>query len=102
MADVDAAKTGLPDGLQSEKEAIARGGRLHSVHWLIIGLSLLLTIVAWYYSKSQVERLTEERFSRYSTQVVELVTERMERYEDALWSGVSTIYTNGGDISYSE
>lgn len=102
MADTDANISELPEDLRLEKEEIERGGRLHSVHWVIIGLSLLLTIVAWQYSKNQVEKLTEERFSRYSTQVVEMITERMQRYEDALWSGVSTIYTNGGDISYPD
>lgn len=100
MADADADISMLPESLRLEKEAIERGGRLHSVHWGIICLSLLLTILAWQYSAKQVQNLTEERFARYSAQAVEMIVERMGRYEDALWSGVATIYANGGDIPY--
>lgn len=100
MADTDAEISELPEGLRLEKQEIERGGRLHGVHWVIIGLSFLLTVAAWQYSKNQVETRTEERFAFYSTQVVEMITERMKRYEDALWSGVAAIYANGGDISY--
>lgn len=88
--------------LERERSSLADSGRLHWFHWAIIILSAVLTVGAWYFSKSQVEENTAAQFQRESAQIVELITERMTRYEDALVSGVAAIVASGGEMSHSE
>jgi signal transduction histidine kinase len=86
--------------IAGERAALARSGRLHWVHWLVVGLSLVITFSAWYFTSQQVETKTRDRFDRAAQQVLELVTERMQKYEDGLWGGVAAIQAHGGDIGY--
>lgn len=88
--------------LSTDRKAIERAGRLHLVHWAVVLLSLALTLVAWRFASSQVQQRSEARFSAAAEQVVELLSERMQKYEDGLWGGVSAIQANGGDMSYRE
>ncbi|WP_274620674.1 CHASE domain-containing protein [Colwellia maritima] len=64
-------------------------GRFHSVHWIILCLSAMLTVLAWYISNQQVTQKIEERFQRESGHVIELVKDRITLYEQALWGAVS-------------
>ena len=75
---------------------------LNWIHWLVISLSILVTIGAWYFSRQQLLQKIEQQFERESEQVVELVKERMTLYENALWAGVSLIDSNKGKISYDQ
>ena len=77
-------------------------GKLHNIQWLVLFLSGLLTIVAWYFSKSQVDDKNYRQFTKESNQVVELLTERIQKYEDILWSGVSAIQSHGGEVTDNE
>ena len=86
--------------LAQERAAIARSGRLHWFHWGILGLSLALTLVAWSFAKHQADEKSADQFERAADQVLELVSERMQKYEDGLWAGVSAIQSQGGSITY--
>ncbi len=94
------------DRLAPERDPVAArkklevASTLHWVHWVVIAGSLLLTFGAWYYSKSQLEGRVEARFDRESDRVVELIQERMAKYEDALWGGVAFIHAGGGDVEF--
>ncbi|MFT6630459.1 MAG: signal transduction histidine kinase/CheY-like chemotaxis protein [Bacteriovoracaceae bacterium] len=88
----------MSNSYEKEFEKIEREGSLHVVHWLIIFLSSTVTIGAWYFTKAQISEKKLIEFQKSSNQVIELITDRMQKYEDALWAGVSTIYVNGGDI----
>lgn len=83
-----------------DRARLIKGSRLHWVHWTVVGLSLTLTVGAWYFAKSQVDKQTSEQFKGQASQVVDLVLERMSKYEDALWAGAGTIHASGGSISY--
>ena len=74
----------------------------HNIHWLIVVLSFGLTFFAWYLTKQQTEEKINNIFKKEAEQVVELLSERMEKYEDALWSGVATIQAVGSDIRYDQ
>ena len=74
--------------------------RLHWMHWLVILLSTILTVLAWKTSKETLDEKVENKFKRESTQIIELVLERMQKYEDALWGGVATINSHDGNIDY--
>ncbi len=82
----------------------ARGplGSLHALHWVIIALSVALTSSAWWIARSQHKELVESRFHRERDQLVELIRERMQKYEDALWAGASAVQANGGAMSPDE
>ena len=88
--------------LMQESDALAHAGSLHWFHWAIVVLSALLTIAVWHFSKTQIEEKARLQFEREATQVTELVLERMQRYEDALWGGVAAIQASGGELAYEQ
>ena len=98
MAERDEAGTG--DELARERNAMRRGAGLHLFHWIVLAGSLVLTVVAWQISTQQIEEKAELRFDRQAQDVVELIVDRMARYEDALRSGAGFIRTVGGDVDY--
>lgn len=72
-----------------QRKKLIRAGKLHPIHWLMLSLSIILTITAWYFSSEQVAQKINERFKRESTQVIELLKERIALYEQALWGAVA-------------
>jgi len=96
------ASTRRPESSAAERERIARAGSLHWFHWLVVLASLLLTVMAWQFSSQQVQEKAEAQFKRESSQVVELVSERLLKYEDALWGGVGAIQARGGHVEHEE
>ncbi len=70
----------------------ASSGSLHWYHWLIVGLSLLLTFGAWYVSSEQAQLNTHAQFRYQAQQITSLLRERMEKYEEALWAGVAALH----------
>ena len=87
----------LPDW---ERTKLVRAGRLRWFHWLVVALSLLLTFGAWYITRQQVDEKVHRLFEREAAQAIELVSERMELYENALWAGIGAIHAQGGRIDY--
>ncbi|MDF1692166.1 MAG: CHASE domain-containing protein [Zhongshania sp.] len=83
----------------TEQQALEKAGGLHWVHWLVVSLSLLLTLGVWQYSRHQVQDKIETRFSREADQSITLLSERLQKYEDALWAGVATIQSHDGNMS---
>ena len=83
-----------------ERTRLEKAGRLHWIHWLVVLFSLALTFAAWDFSRRQVEEKNGQRFERNAGQIIDLIRERMQRYEDALWSGVSAIQAAGGTVSH--
>lgn len=73
---------------------------LHIAHWFVIFLSLGLTLFAWSYSKEQVSANVQMQFEKQANQIIHLVIERMEKYEDALRAGVAKIYADKKELSY--
>ncbi len=65
---------------------------LHWYHWAVLALSLILTFGAWYVTDQQVQQKTQARFEFQSNQIINLVRERMEKYEEALWAGVAALH----------
>jgi signal transduction histidine kinase/DNA-binding NarL/FixJ family response regulator len=83
-------------------KTLDRSGSLHWYHWLVVCLSIFLTVFAWYFSQKQVDEKNRIQFLRESDQVVELISDRMRKYEDGLWGGVAAIQAKGGDITYKD
>ncbi len=91
-----------PSNSKSQENQQFLTSNLNWIHWLVISLSILVTIGAWYFSSQQLHQKIEQKFARESEQVVELVKERMVLYENALWAGVSLIDSNKGNTSYDQ
>ncbi len=88
--------------ITNEREELATAGRLHWFHWGAVLLSLAVTIGAWLLAKKQLDEKIQAQFVRESDHVVELIYERMQKYEDGLWAGASAIQASGGDISFDK
>lgn len=87
--------------MSSDTSAL-KGGRITAFHVVIICLSLGLTLGAWQFSILQVEKRNGLRFEAARDQVLALISDRMAKYEDALWAGVAAVESHGGDISYAQ
>ncbi len=74
---------------------------MHWLHWLIILLSLVLTFTAWRVSLQQINDKAAVTFERETSKITELVLERLQRYEDALWAGVTHINSSGGNVDFT-
>lgn len=85
-----------------QRRKLERGAQMHLLHWLVVILSIILTLGAWYIAREQSARAAEERFTHEAEQVVELVSERLALYENALWGAVSLIDSNYGEITYPQ
>lgn len=66
--------------------------RLHWYHWLVVVGSLFLTLVAWYIASQQAKQNMQKQFDYQAEQIVQLVQERMGRYEEALLAGVAALH----------
>lgn len=64
---------------------------LHVFHWLIIFLSLCLTLGTWYFAQLQVEEKNLVKFERESNQVTSLILNRLKKYENVLLSGAAAL-----------
>ena len=76
-----------------EKRRLETAGRLRWFHWVIILVSLFVTLYAWQLARIANQQQINDTFDREAQQVVELITERMTRYEDALQAGVAALST---------
>jgi len=77
--------------VKKETLTLEKSGNLHWYHWLVVISSLFLTIGAWYVTSEQAKQKTDTQFHYQSNQIIKLVQERMEKYEEALWSGTAAI-----------
>ncbi len=80
------------------QSALEAAGTLRWYHWSVVVLSLGLTILAWQYARNQLNDRISLQFEREADQVVELVIERMSKYEDALLASAAFIEANDGQV----
>ncbi|CCO45149.1 putative Sensor histidine kinase [Vibrio nigripulchritudo SOn1] len=65
---------------------------LNWYHWLALGFSLALTLTAWRITFNQTQLKAQSQFQYQATQLITIVKERMSKYEEALWAGVSSLH----------
>lgn len=70
------------------------------MHWLVLGLSFLLTVTAWYVAQAQFEKTEKMAFEKDTNHVIELLNERLKEYESALLAGVAAINSRSKDFDY--
>ena len=72
---------------------------LSGLHWLVVFLSLLLTLTAWQVSSRIAEQKALDQFEHEVEQLNELIRDRMRIYEFALISGAGAIRASGEDVN---
>ena len=97
-----ASITEQPASFIHEKRRIEKAGRLNWFHWLILLGSLIVTLMAWQYARTQNQAQISNQFDREARQVVDLISERMTKYEDILWSAVAAKKAHGDIMSLQE
>ena len=90
------------DLLKAQQAKLRHTARLHWAHWLIISLSLVITIFAWKTSESALVKRDQLRFDREAERSVNLMKERITHYEDALLSGVAAMQSHSGNMTREE
>lgn len=88
------------ESMRAQRRGISTS--LHWYHWLVLGLSLLLTFGAWYVTSEQAKEKSQTQFEFQSNQILELVSERMAKYEEALWAGVAALHLHDKTTSRDE
>jgi signal transduction histidine kinase len=78
---------------------LQKAASLHWFHWVIVSLSLVVTLCAWYFTQNQVREKREQQFEREADSLQSQVEERMRKYEDALWAGVAVYDTYGESVT---
>lgn len=62
--------------------------------WVILLLSLIVTICAWYISSKLANERAQDRFMFRVQEMTHAIEERMSIYEQALWGGVALFYAS--------
>ena len=92
----------LSDHATSEVRAkLEKAGMLRWFHWLVVVLSLGLTFFAWDFARKQQDERIALQFEREAEQTVDLILDRMAKYEEALWAGVAFLNTVDGNIDHA-
>lgn len=100
-AKTDALVPAALSGNRQRRSWLQAAGSIHWLHWLIIALSAVVTLTAYLGSRSAAEERARSRFDRNKVFVIDLVVERMQRYEDALWAGVAATHANDGSMDHA-
>ncbi len=69
--------------------------------WAILGVSLVVTAIAWYLSHSYIEERATDRFEFRCAEVRDAVARRMSEYEQVLRSGVG-LFASSDHVSREE
>ena len=75
---------------------------LHWGHWLFAALSLLVTIVASLSVGAAEDARAERSFRGEIERTVDLLTDRLQRYEDLLWTSVAKIASEERELEHGE
>ena len=76
--------------------------RVSALHVVIITLSLAMTIGAWQFSKYQIDTRTQARFDVARDRTIGLIKNGMQKYEDTLWAGASTMNSHNDAMTRAQ
>lgn len=82
------------------RQVLAEATSLHWFHWGILLLSAVLTFFAWSYAKDLLSQKMEAKYEREAETVIQLLTERIALYENALRNSSALMVLNNGHISH--
>ncbi|MFT4978603.1 MAG: signal transduction histidine kinase [Myxococcota bacterium] len=85
---------------QQQRQQFIQSGQLHWFHWLLLLLSLALTMTTWSVTRAAHAEKVTIRFDEETSRVTDLLIERMQRYDDALLAGAAFAETVGGALDF--
>ena len=93
--------------IKADSDSPARRSFADVIHnevtaWLVLAMSLLLTVAAWYIASLYVERRAQERFQSEVEESEFAIAKRMQEYELALWSGVALFNASASMVTREE
>ncbi|WP_439141526.1 CHASE domain-containing protein [Planktotalea sp.] len=91
-----------PEYVERERRSLSKYSKLRAIHWFAVFMSLVLTFSIWQYSRMQITLRTEARFASAADQVAELIEERLQKYELALWGGVAAMRTHDNLLDFEK
>ncbi|MEP3482560.1 MAG: CHASE domain-containing protein [Fuerstiella sp.] len=101
-SDSAVSDSAVPDSAVPESTVTEQsGGVLPWFHCAVVLTSLTVALLSWHHSRSQTRAKAVARFVGEADQLVELIIERMAKYDDALQSGVAFIEAGGGKVDYA-
>lgn len=71
------------------------------IAWIILFISLTLTLVAYFVSQSFVQQRALDRFEFRAIEIEQAIKDRLLVYEQALWGGVALLYSSN-NVSRNE
>ncbi len=78
----------MKPGIRQAPDSAEFHTRLHLVHWLVLGASLGLTVLAWFVSSNLIAERHRLRFEQAAAETVERFAERLRLYDNTLRAGV--------------
>lgn len=87
------------DLLKAQQDKLRHHARLHWMHWLILSMSLVITIFTWQTAESALMKRDQVRFKHEAERTISRIQERLGHYEDALLSGVAAMQSHKGEMS---
>lgn len=69
---------------------------------VVVLTSLSLTLSAWLFSKHQIDARMQAQFETSRDRTLAAISERMDKYEDALWAGVAALESHVGRLSHTD
>lgn len=85
--------------IREQQIALRQHAKLHWVHWLILALSLGITILAWNFSNTMLLNRAENSFQVEANRVVDEMRDRLGHYEDALRSASAMMKAVDGQMT---
>lgn len=88
-----------PETVSRERAEMVRYSRFQFIHWFVLLASVVLTLIVWLYARAQEQQNIQARFEYEASHITDHIEERLQKYELALWGGVSAIKQNGDQMS---
>jgi PAS domain S-box-containing protein len=71
-------------------------------YWLVIFFPIFVAYYSWHTVNQSHFEKSSQAFERQTNQVIALITERMKKYEDTLWSGVALFESHNKSVSHQQ
>lgn len=96
--------TNESEGMDKSKslEELKVKKHFHWMHWIILVLSLVITLGAWKLALNQSEQRVQAKFNLEAKRIVELTLNRLQRYEDGLLGGIAAIKSHTFGMEHLE
>lgn len=94
--DVDAADLSATYDERGRAPSFSERFHTENTAWIVLALSLLITLFSWWFTSDYVEERAQDRFQFEVDQAKEAIVKRMQEYEQVLRGGVGLFLSSDG------